>query len=356
MLISNYLNSDISHLENYSHMKNNPITIIDIAKILGFSKSTISRALKNHPDISQKTKDAVNSVAERLKYIPNTVASSFRNKKSKIIGLIVPQISYFFFPSVVRGIEEVVHNLGYTLLILQSNESYEREVENLKILVANNVEGILASVSLKTKNFDHFQHIIDIELPIVFFDRVVKDMNADIVLVDDVTGSFKAVNQLLNAGRKRVAICIGDLNLLISQNRLQGYKTALVQSGIPVDEELILSCDTPEETEHETLRILNMKNPPDSIFAISDLTMTGVMKAIFSKNLKVPTDISVIGFCEEPFRSMYNPPLSAIEPMGFEIGKKAAELLFERLENKSIISPQPQVIYLESHLIEGGSL
>jgi len=337
-------------------MKSNPITIIDIAKILGLSKSTISRALKNHPDISQKTKDAVKSVAESLKYIPNTVASSFRNKKSKIIGLIVPQISYFFFPSVVRGIEEVVHDLGYTLLILQSNESYEREVENLKILIANNVEGILASVSLKTKNFEHFQHIIDIELPIVFFDRVVKDMDADVVLVDDVTGSYKAVNQLLNAGRKRVAICIGNLNLLISQNRLQGYKTALVQSGIPVDEELILSCDTPEETEMETLRLLNMKNPPDSIFAISDLTMTGVMKAIFSKNLKVPTDISVIGFCEEPFRSMYNPPLSAIEPMGFEIGKKAAELLFERVENKTSISPQPQVIYLESHLIEGGSI
>ena len=121
-------------------MKSNPITIIDIAKLLGLSKSTVSRALKNHPDISQATKDAVNAIAERLKYIPNTVASSFRNKKSKIIGLIVPQISYFFFPSVVRGIEEVVHSLGYTLLILQSNESYEREVENLNILIANNVE------------------------------------------------------------------------------------------------------------------------------------------------------------------------------------------------------------------------
>jgi len=337
-------------------MKSSPITIIDIAKILGLSKSTVSRALRNHPDISRATKDAVNGVAISLKYVPNTVASSFRNKKSKIIGLIVPQISYFFFPSVVRGIEEVVHNLGYNLLILQSNESYEREVENLNILIANNVEGILASVSLKTKNFGHFQHIIDIELPIVFFDRVVKDMNADTVLVDDVTGSFKAVNRLLEAGRKRVAICIGDLNLLICQNRLQGYKTALVQSGIPVDEELILSCETPEETEQETLRLLNMKNPPDSIFAISDLTMTGVMKAIFQMNLKVPEDISVIGFCEEPFRSMYNPPLSAIQPMGFEIGKKAAELLFERLENNMSIPQQPRVIYLDSQLIDGGSI
>src|ERR1035437_1351973 len=336
-------------------MKNNPITINDIAKILGVSKSTVSRALKNHPDISRVTKDAVNSIANSLKYIPNTVASSFRNKKSKIIGLIVPQISYFFFPSYVRGIEEIVHSRGYNLLILQSNESYEREVENLNILIANNVEGILASVSLETKNFDHFQHIINIELPIVFFDRVVKGMNADIVLVDDVTGSFKAVNHLLDAGRKRVAICVGNLNLLISQNRLQGYKTALIQKGIPIDEEFIISCETPEKTEQETFRLLNMKNPPDSIFAISDLTMTGVMKAIFRKNLKVPDDISVIGFCEEPFRSMYNPPLSAIQPMGFEIGKKAAELLFERLEENAIINIKSRTIYLDRYLIEGGS-
>jgi DNA-binding LacI/PurR family transcriptional regulator len=336
-------------------MKNNPITINDIAKVLKISKSTVSRALKNHPDISQLTKDAVNSVAVSLKYIPNTVAASFRNKKSKIIGLVVPQISYFFFPSVVRGVEEIVHNRGYNLLILQSNESYEREVENLNILIANNVEGILASVSLKTENFDHFQHIIDIELPIVFFDRVVKDLNADIVMVDDITGSFKAVNYMLEAGRKRVAICVGNLNLLISRNRLQGYKTALIQKEIPIDEELIISCETPEETEQETLRLLNQSNPPDSFFAISDLTMTGVMKAIYRKNLKVPEDISVIGFCEEPFRSMYNPPLSAIQPMGFEIGKKAAELLFERLEENAIINIQSRTIYLDSYLIEGGS-
>ena len=336
-------------------MKNNPITINDIAKVLKISKSTVSRALKNHPDISQVTKDAVNSVAVSLKYIPNTVAASFRNKKSKIIGLVVPQISYFFFPSVVRGIEEIVHSRGYNLLILQSNESYEREVENLNILIANNVEGILASVSLKTENFDHFQHVIDIELPIVFFDRVVKDLNADIVMVDDTTGSFKAVNYMLEAGRKRVAICVGNLNLLISRNRLQGYKTALIQKGIPIDEELIISCETPEETEQETLRLLNQKNPPDSFFAISDLTMTGVMKAIYRKKLKVPEDISVIGFCEEPFRSMYNPPLSAIQPMGFEIGKKAAELLFERLEENAIINIQSRTIYLDSYLIEGGS-
>jgi LacI family transcriptional regulator len=337
-------------------MKNNPITIIDIAKMLGISKSTVSRALKNHPDISQATKDAVLQAAQSHNYIPNTVASSFRNKKTKVIGLIVPQISYFFFPSVVRGIEEVVHDKGYKLLILQSNESYEREVENLNILIANNVEGILASVAFETKNFNHFQHVIDIELPIVFFDRVVKDMNADIVLVDDITGSFKAVDHLLNAGRKRIAICTGNLNLLISRNRLQGYKTALIERGVPINDDLIISCDTPEETEQKIFELLEKTNPPDGVFAISDLTMTGVMKAIFKHNLHIPKDISVIGFCEEPFRSMYNPHLTAIEPMGFEIGKKAAELLFERLDDKQNLITQPRIFYLDSSIVEGGSV
>ncbi|MDD3079448.1 MAG: LacI family DNA-binding transcriptional regulator [Paludibacter sp.] len=337
-------------------MKVSPVTIIDIAKKLGISKSTVSRALKNHPDISQATKDAVNKLAESLNYVPNTVASGFRNKKTKIIGLIVPQISYFFFPSVVQGIEAVVHKKGYKLMILQSDESYEREVENLNVLIANNVEGILSSVSLETRNFEHFQHVIDIGLPIVFFDRIVKGLDTDVVLVDDVTGACKAVKRLIEADRKRIAICTGNMNLLISNNRLQGYKTALIQAEISIDEDLILSCDTPEETEYAVTALLNKPTPPDAIFAISDLTMTGVMKAVFNKKLKVPEDISVIGFCEEPFRSMYHPQLTTIEPMGFEIGHKATELLFERLEDTNNWSLAPRVIYLDSHLKEGGSV
>lgn len=336
-------------------MKSNPITIIDIAKLLGISKSTVSRALKDHPDISQATKDAVKKVAESLHFKPNIVASSLRHKKSKVIGLVVPQISYFFFPSVIHGMEEIVHANGYNLLILQSNESYEREVENLDILLANNVEGILASVSIKTKNFGHFQKIIDMGMPIVFFDRVVKGLNADMVLVDDVTGSYNAVKHLLETGRQRIAICTGNLNLLISTNRLQGYKMALQEKGLPINEELIISCETPEEAELETLRLLNLETPPDCIFSISDLTMTGVMRAIYKKNLQVPKDIALIGFCEEPFRSMYNPPLSAIHPMGFEIGRKSAEILFEHILKEPSTRLEPKVIYLEGKLVVGGS-
>jgi DNA-binding LacI/PurR family transcriptional regulator len=336
-------------------MSSNPITIKDIAKLLGFSKSTVSRALKDHPDISQKTKESVKKVAENLNYKPNLVASSLRLKKSKVIGLIVPEISYFFFPSVIHGIEEVVHSKGYNLLILQSKESYEREVQNLDILISNNVEGILLSVSKETRDFAHFQHIIDMDFPIVFFDRVIKELDADIVLVDDIDGSYKAVNHLLETGRKRIAICNGNLNLLICRNRLKGYEMALQQNGITIDNQYIISCESPLEAEKETLRLLNLKTPPDGIFAISDLTMAGVMKAIYQTHLCIPKDIATIGFCEEPFRSMYQPTLTAIQPMGFEIGNKAAELLFERINQNAAQHLEPRTIYLESKLIIGES-
>lgn len=338
-------------------MEGKSITIKDMAKLLGLSKSTVSRALKDHPDISKETKEMVKRIAGDLSYMPNVVASSLRLKKSKTIGAIFPEISYFFFPSVIHGIEEVAHQMGYNLLIVQSNESYEREVENLNILMSNKVDGILLSVSKNTRNFDHFRHIMGMNLPLVFFDRIVKDLPADNVLVDDISGAITAVNHLLETGKKRIAICNGNPNLLISQNRLKGYRTALEAGRIPIDEKLIVSGETPLEAEAETLKLLNMASPPDAIFAISDLTMTGVMKAIYQTRLRIPEDIAVIGFCEEIFRTMYNPALTAIQPMGFEIGKIAAEVLFEKISRTQENKPQeePRTIYLEGHLVKGES-
>ena len=334
-------------------MKSHPATIIDIAKKLGVSKSTVSRALKDHPDISRATKEEVARVARELNYVPNTVATSFRYRKTKIIGLLVPQISPFFFPSVIKGVEEVVHHMGYNLMILYSNEQHQREIESLNMFIANNVEGILASVARESRNFDHYQHLLNLDIPLVFFDRIVKNLKVDQVLVDDVTASYKAVKKLIDTGRKRIAICTGNMNLLISQNRLQGYKTALIEHGIPVYDELVVSVQSPEDTETEMLKLLSLAIPPDAVFAISDLTMTGVMRAIHKREVNVPEQISVIGFCEEPFRSMYHPPLTAIEPMGFEIGEMAANLLFDRINDAQ---NQAQIKYLDSYIVEGGSV
>jgi DNA-binding LacI/PurR family transcriptional regulator len=328
-----------------------PITINDIAKLLGVSKSTVSRALKDHPDISQTTKDAVLQLAESLHYRPNAVALSLRHKKSKVIGLIIPQISYFFFPSVVEGIEKEVHKHGYKLMILTSNEKYEREVEACNILLSNNVEGILASVSRKTRDFTHFHNIIDSEIPMVFFDRVPDNIRADMVLVDDIEGAYKATRHLLETGKKKIAICIGNPNLLISKNRLLGYQKACEEFKSSIEEQFIISCETPEEAENETNRLINSKNSPDSILAISDLTMSGIMKAVYKNCLKIPEDIAVIGFCEEPFSTMYNPPLSTIKPMGLEIGNTAAQMLFKRINEEAKEKSSPKRINLKSEMI-----
>jgi DNA-binding LacI/PurR family transcriptional regulator len=338
-------------------MAKGPVTIIDIARFLGISKSTVSRALKNHPDISNETKEAVRNVAKELNYIKNTTASSLRYKKSNLIGLIVPEISYFFFPSVINGIEELVHKNGYNLLILQSKESYEREVENIDILISNNVEGILASVSRTTKDIRHFTNLTEMKMPLVLFDRIVKEINTDIVLVDDIEGSYKAVSHLIETGKKRIAICTGNFNLLISRNRLEGYKRALTDNGISIDNEIIISSETPEDAELKTLKLLESSSPPDGIFAISDLTMSGVMKAIYKSGKRIPQEIAVVGFCEKQYRTMYHPALTAIDPMGLEIGRKAAELLFEQInQNSNNLNPlEPRTVYLNGQLIIGGS-
>lgn len=332
-------------------MKGIPITIKDIAKLLGISKSTVSRALKGHPDISPKTKLAVKNVADSFNYRPSQVALSLRYRKSKVIGLIVPKIYNFFFPSVVNGIDYVVHQHNYNLMILQSNELYENEVDNTNILLANNVEGILVSVSMQTKIFDHFKSVIDSYIPIVFFDRVPDDLFGDMILIDDINGAYNATRHLIERGYRKIAICIGNPGLLISINRLIGYKKALSEYNIPFNDDYLISVETPEEAAVETGKLLSLNDPPDSIFAISDLTMSGIIREIYKRKLKVPDDIALIGFCEDTFCMMYNPQLTSIMPMGFEIGKTAAERLFLRIYSEDDRKILPETILVNSRLV-----
>lgn len=332
------------------------VTIGDIAKLLGVSKSTVSRALKNHPDISAETIKSVKEVAKELKYIPNLMASSLRSGKSNLIGLVIPQISYFFFPSVIHAIEKVVKAKGYNLLIMNSEESYEREVENLEILKSNSVEGILVSVTRKTESFKHFENMINDKVPIVFFDRVVDELKVDKVLLDDFEGAYKAVNHLIEIGRKRLAVFIGSPKLLISRNRLLGYKKALFEHRIPFDEDLVYSCESPEEAELAMNDLLKSQQVPDGIFSISDLTLSGIMKSAFKNKIKIPEQIAIIGFSEEPLSSMYSPTISRVKPMGYEMGECATELLFKNIAHVKLKQErEAQTIYLDAELILGAS-
>ena len=223
-------------------MKYTQVTIKDIARELGISPSTVSRALKDHPDISPKTKKVVNELAERLNYQPNIVALSLRQSKTNTIGVIIPEIVHFFFSTIISGIEDVAYSAGYNVILAQSNESEAREMSDLKALFNSRVDGLLMSVSRETSTYDHIEAILAKGMPIVFFDRVYNNPKLSKVIVDDFAGAKEATLHLIRQGCRRIAHLEGPPNLEISKQRLEGYRQALEENGIPFSKELVVIC------------------------------------------------------------------------------------------------------------------
>ena len=223
-------------------MNFNQVTIKDIARELGISPSTVSRALKDHPDISVETKKDVNALADKLNYQPNIVALNLRQKKTNTIGVIIPEFVHFFFSTVISGIEDVAYQAGYNVIITQSNESYEREMTDLKALFNSRVDGMLLSLSRETKNFDHIESLISKGMPLVFYDRMYDSPTSSRVIVDDESGAKEAVQHLIDQGCKKIAHLMAAPNLRISTDRLKGYETAHEQSGLKINREWITEC------------------------------------------------------------------------------------------------------------------
>ena len=312
-------------------MKKPQITIKDIGRALNISPSTVSRALKNHPDISQSTKDSVNKYAKDYHYKPNTLALSLRMSKNNTIGVIVPEINNYFFSSVLAGIEEMANQADFNVLLCQSSENYEKEVMNTKALEATRVSGVLASLCKHTTNYDHFQELIDSDIPLVFFDRICIGINTDRVVVDDYAGAFAAVEYLIQTGCKRIAFYSSPLHLEISKNRKNGYLDALRKYGLIVDETLIRVCDTREEAIIITPEILDSPNRPDGFFAINDHCAAGILYAVKLAKLTIPEDVSIMGFSDGELAKACDPMLSTVEQHGFEMGKHAATLLLDKI-------------------------
>lgn len=330
------------------------VTIKLIADKLGISASTVSRALKDHPDISEATKKAVKELSTQLHYKPNAIALSLLNRQSKIIGVIIPEIVHHFFSLVISGIEEVAYNEGYGVMIFQSNESYEREVLNTKALSLTMVDGLLVSLSKETKQFDHLQDLQDRGFPLVFFDRVCNEIQADRVIVDDAGGAYAATKHLIENGCRKIAFFSGPQHLFIVQNRMSGYLKALEEANIPLEENLIYDCDTFEEALVITQRIAQSSNCPDGIFAVNDLTAIGAMLGVKRSGLRVPEDIAVVGFTNSQIANITDPALSSVEQKGFEMGAEAARLLLRRLNRKNEDYP-PVTTVLETNLVPRSS-
>lgn len=334
-------------------MKSTNITIKDLAKKLSISASTVSRALKDHPDISIATKKAVNELAKQLNYQPNTIALSLKQSKTNTIGVIIPEIAHFFFSTVVSGIEDIAYSNGYNVIITQSNESYAKEVIDTQALFNSRVDGMLVSVARDTKNYDHFTQLIQREMPFVFFDRVVEGVNACKVIVDDEQGAYEATQHLIEQGYKRIAHLAGPQNLIISQNRLNGYKAAIADNKYMIDDRIIRTCGlgTYEEAEQITNELLDAPLPPDAIFANNDVAAYGAMTAIKKRKMKIPEEIAIVGFSNWRFSGLIEPALSSVTQPGFKMGQEATKLLLKQIEMSDDEQLTTETITLKTNLL-----
>jgi DNA-binding LacI/PurR family transcriptional regulator len=312
-------------------------TIKDIAKVLRISASTVSRALSDHPDISRETKEKVQALARDLDYHPNTIAKSLQQKQSRVIGVVVPQVKHYFFASIMSGITDVAYNAGYTIMICQSNENAEREAGNIDVLMSHRVAGLLISVSSSTSGCENFEKVKRRGIPLVFFDRVCTEVDACSVVVDDHDGAFNATEYLIAKGYRRIGHIGGPESLSISRLRFEGYKDALVKHGYPVNPEWIVHGGMNEEDGMESLsRLLGRAEVhPDAIFCTNDPVAMGALVRLKEKGIRIPEDIAVVGFTDNPMAEMIEPPLTTVRQPAYEIGKTATELLLDQIRNKS---------------------
>lgn len=327
------------------------ITIKDIARELKISTSTVSRALADRWDVNPETRKAVLQLAQKLQYRPNPVSLSLKQKHTNFIGVIIPEFINSFFPEVIMGIESVLNQEGYQIILSQSNETPENELNNLRAFEAKMVDGFIVSVTGQTDHVDYYQHLLDNNVPLVFFNRVCPGINAAHVIIDDVKWAFKAVEHLILQGCKRIVHMAGPDTLDVAKKRKQGYQDALAKYGIPFNENLIIPCGIMMERGiMGAYQILEMDPLPDAVFAINDPTAIGAMKTLQKHGIRIPEDIAVVGFTDSKMALIIEPNLTSVEQPTFEMGKISAELLLEQINNKDDEKKIPKTIVLDAKL------
>ncbi|BDD05364.1 LacI family DNA-binding transcriptional regulator [Aureibacter tunicatorum] len=325
-------------------------TIKDIANELGVSASTVSRALNENSEISKKTIKLVKETAERLNYQPNEIARNLRKKHSKTIGVIVPELVHHFFSAVISGIESIAYQNGYQVIICQSNESEEKEKKSVEALLGSHVAGIIASISKNTTDFEHFKLIQKRNIPLVFYDRICYEVKAPSIVCQDYEGGVLAAEHFIKHGKKNIAHLTGPENLIISKQRKNGFLDTLKKHHMHIRPELIVKADNFQEGIAKTNELLNLETPPDAIFTINDQTAAGAIHAIHNSSFKVPEDISVIGFEDDPgVTQLTEPPLSSVYQPSFEMGVEATKLFIEELETPSDFK-RPKIKVLKTSL------
>jgi LacI family transcriptional regulator len=320
-------------------------TLKDIAKALNISTATVSRALADRWDVNAETKKIVSEEAKRQNYKPNPIAKRLQNRHSKTIGLVVPEFKTLFFPIVISGIQKVVDEAGYQLLITQSQETMEVELRNLKLLENNMVEGILISITREGENSDYYQELIDSGIPIVFFNRVSSNIVAPKVIIDDYKLAFFATEHLIYSGFNKIYHFAGPEKLAVTKERKRGFLDALKKHHREITEKSVLTTGVYSDKGYEAMKMLIQKNDlPDAIFCFNDPTALGALRAIKEEGLKCPEDIALVGFSETELAQLVDPPLTSVEQPTFEMGETAARLLIAQITQNP--SPEPETVIL----------
>ena len=321
------------------------VTIVDIAKELNISASTVSRALRDHPDISQETKSRVMDTATRLDYFPDSLAQGLKKRRTNTIGIIIPEIEHHFFSAAISGIEDVAYKSDFTIMVCQSNEDYEREVINLRALVSNRIAGLLVSISQTTKDISHFDILKKRGIPVVFFDRTNDLIEHSKVIVDDYQGAFDAVTHLIEKGYKRIAHIRGPADISIGSNRFRGYEDALRKHGRLVLHEYIVDGGFRQEDGSNAMRkLLDLPTRPDAVFAVNDPVAIGAYVVLKENKIKIPEEMALVGFSNNPISALLEPALTTVEQPAYEIGATAAKTLLKQINSEDTnLEPTTQV-------------
>lgn len=333
-----------------------PITMKDIARELKVSVATVSRALQDSPRISKEQRERIREYARNHNFTPNFIAETLRNsrrKPMKIIGVIIPQYKHFYFSTVLSGIDDEASQHGYRIMVAQSNESYEREVEICRSFYENKVCGIIVSQAKDTVKYEHFQQLIDYGVPLVFYDRICIGVDASRVVVDDYMGAFTAVSHLIETGCRKIAFYGTPMKLEITKNRFNGYRDAMLKHGLQPNEHFIRICDNRDDAENITPALLSEEDHPDAFFAINDDTAIGILYSAKRMGFRVPDDISICGFTNGDRAIACDPMLTTVEQRGVMVGKEAANVLIGHVEGLIPISKVEKRIVRTRLIVRG---
>jgi len=329
------------------------VTLKQIAKELDVSISTVSKSLRDSPEISEDTRQKVQAFAKLYNYKPNLIALSLKNKKTKTIGIIIPEIVHHFFATVISGIEHVANEHGYNVIVTLSDESFDKEVINMEMLANGSIDGFIMSLSKETqhkKDFHHITEVINQGMPVVMFDRVTNDILCDKVIIDDNLAAYEAVQNLIDKGFKKIALITTVDYVSVGKLRTDGYIKALKTNNIVVDPKLILKIEDIDICDHQIEELI-ANNEIDAVFAVNELFAVTAIKAAKKINLKVPDNISVIGFTDGIISKYSSPSITTVSQNGIKMGGKAAKMLIERLESEEEEDEHYKTEVIETHLV-----